>query len=367
MFQASRRSVVGAGILCTAVLFLSGCASNGDSAPKSSSAKSGGSSSAAKGGSGLNEPDTNGDGKVVIGILSPGDINDHGYYQSFIDSAQTFAKKKGWQIIKRGSVPVSDALTAARALCQQKVDMVALGASELKDAIPASEEPVCKNTAWYVPAAANLDPTPRILVSSDDPTVDALASGYAAGLLMKQKGITKAGFVTGQKADFSIAFSKGFLAGIRLLVPNGKLVSTYTGDFNDSAKAKEAVQAQISQGAKVIYPYLGGATDAAASLANANNALTLTPGTDRCASTKPKFDISVIFSPGDFFYAALVEFAKDNLKMGTTRVWRMGIDPFPTVKLCNGTAAQDASLKAFIKKIADKKIDPAAEVKKLGG
>lgn len=368
MFQASRRSVVGVGILSAVAIFISGCASNGKSAPKSSSASSGGSSSAAKaGGSGLNEPDTNGDGKVVIGILSPGDINDHGYYQSFIDSAQAFAKKKGWQIIKRGSVPVSDALTAARALCQQKVDMVALGASELKDAIPASAEPVCKHTAWYVPAAANLNPTPRILVSSDDPTVDALASGYATGLLMKAKGLTKAGFVTGQKADFSIAFSKGYLAGIRQLVPTAKLISAYTGDFNDSAKAKEAVQAQISQGAKVIYPYLGGATDAAASLANANNALTLTPGTDRCASTKPKFDISVIFSPGDFFHAALVEFAKDNLKMGTTRVWKMGIDPFPTVKLCNGTSAQDASLTAFIKKIADKTIDPVAEVKKLGG
>lgn len=372
MFPASRRSVVGAAILTAAALLASACASNSKSAPNSSPANSGGSSAATSsgaqsGGSGLHEPDTNGDGKVVIGILSPGDINDHGYYQSFIDSAEAFAKDKGWQIIKRGSVPVSDALTAARALCQQKVDMVALGASELKDAIPASEEPVCKGTAWYVPASANLNPTPRIVVSSDDPTVDAVASGYATGLLMKQRGIKKAGFVTGQKADFSIAFSKGFLAGIREVVPSATMISTYTGDFNDSAKAKEAVQAQLSQGAKVIYPYLGGATDAATLLANQSNAITLTPGTDRCASKSPKFDISVIFSPGDFFYAALVEFAKDNLKMGTTRVWQMGIDPFPTVKLCNGTPQQDQALKDFIKKIADKQIDPAAEVKRLGG
>lgn len=368
----ARVSVLGAAIVGIAALVLSGCASNSDSAPKTSAnppaASSPGAPSSSKaGGSGLNEPDVNGDGKVVIGVLSPGDINDHGYYQSFVDAADAYAKSKGWTVIKRGSVPTTDALSAARALCQQKVDMVALGASELKDAIPASAEPVCAKTAWYVPASNNLNPTPRIVVSSDDPNVDALASGYAAGLLMKSKSIKKAGFVTGQKADFSVIFAKGFLAGIREVVPGASLISTYTGDFNDSAKAKEATQAQISQGAKLIYPYLGGATDASAQLANTKGALTLTPGTDRCDSKAPKFDISVIFSPGDFFLAALQEFSKDNLKMGTTRVWEMGVDPFPTVKLCNGTADQDAMLAKFIKDIGSKKIDVPAEVKRLGG
>lgn len=368
-----RTSAIGA-VLATLALALAGCASNGASAPKSSSpaatsgsdAASGSTSSQAAGGSGLHEPDTNHDGKVVIGILSPGDINDHGYYQSFIDSAEAYAKKQGWTIVKRGSVPISDALTAARALCQQKVDMVALGASELKDAIPASAEPVCKGTAWYVPASANLNPTPNIVVSSDDPTVDAVASGYATGLLMKEKHFTKAGFVSGTKADFSISFAKGFLAGIKEVVPSATLVSAYTGDFNDSAKAKEAVQAQLSQGAKVIYPYLGGATDAAAKVANNAGALTLTPGTDRCASTSPKFNVSVIFSPGDFFLAALQSFAKDKLKMGGTRIWKMGVDPYPTVKLCNGSAAQNTALADYIKKIGSGEIIPADIVKKNG-
>jgi basic membrane protein A len=378
MSQLSRGSVVGVGLASVAALLLVGCASNSSSAPKTSSAPTtgtsapaGGSSSApsssSAGTSGLNEPDTNGDGKVVIGVLSPGDIHDHGYYQSFVDAANAYAKQQGWTVITRGSVATSDALNAARALCQQKVDMVALGASELKDAIPASEEAVCKNTAWYVPAAANLAQTPKIVISSDDPNQDLLAAGYAAGLLMKAKNEKVAGYVTGVKADFSVVGAKAFLAGIREVVPSGKLLTTYTGDFNDSAKAKEATQAQLSQGAKVIYPYLGGATDASAAAANAGGAMTLTPGTDRCDSTAPKFDISVIFSPGDYFLAALQAFAKNTLVMGTTKVWSMGVDPYPTVKLCNGTAAQKQMLADFIKKIGDKTIDPAAEVKRLGG
>ncbi|MFF7867932.1 BMP family ABC transporter substrate-binding protein [Streptomyces qaidamensis] len=348
------------GLALAGVLALSGCASNAATAPKATGSASGGSDS------GLKQPDVNGDGKVVIGVLSPGDINDHGYYQSFVDSADAFAKEKGWTIIKRGSVPPSDALTAARAMCQQHVDMVALGASELKTAIPASEEPVCGKTVWYMPSASDTDVHPRVLLSADDPNQSLFAAGYAAGLKMKAAGYTKAGFITGSKADFSVAAAKAFQAGIREVVPKGTVTSTYTGDFNDSAKAKEATQAQISQGIKVVYPYLGGATDAAAQLAEQGGALTLTPGTDRCDSTSPKFDISVIFSMGDYFHAALEEFAKNSLKTGTARVWKLGVDPYPTVKICRPKGDQAQQLEQFMHKIGTDKIDPAAEVKRLG-
>ncbi|MEU0688758.1 BMP family ABC transporter substrate-binding protein [Streptomyces uncialis] len=349
-----------AGLALTTALALSGCADNAATAPKATPAAKGGSAP------GLKQPDVNGDGKVVIGVLSPGDINDRGYYQSFVDSAEAFAKEQGWTVVKRGSVPPSDALTAARALCQQKVDLVAIGASELKTAIPASEEPVCEKSAWYVPMQANIDQTPKILLSTDDPKQSMLVAGYAAGLRMKTAGHTKAGFITGIKADYSVAAATAFLAGIRQIVPKATLTTTYTGDFNDSAKAKEATQAQLNQGVKVIYPYLGGATDASAKLANSGGALTLTPGTDRCASASPKFDISVLFSPGDYFRAGLEEFAANNLKMGTTRVWQLGVDPYPTVKICDGQGDEEQRLAQFIKKIGSKEIDAAAEAERLG-
>jgi len=72
-------------------------------------------------------------------------------------------------------------------------------------------------------------------------------------------------------------------------------------------------------------------------------------------------------SPGDYFLAALEAFAKDSLKMGTMKVWQMGVDPYPTVKFCTATAAQKAALAGFIKKIGNKTINPVNEVKRLGG
>lgn len=326
----------------------------------------GGSSSDAPAGKKGVAPDLNGDGKVVIGVLSPGDINDKGYYQGFVDSAEAFAKEKGWTLIKRGSVKPSAALSAARALCQQKVDMVALGASELKDALPASEEPVCRNSVFYTASSSNIEQTPKIIISSDDPVASNLAAGYAAGLKMLAAGSKKAGFVSGIKADFSVAAADGFLAGIRVLIPDATLATTYTGDFDDSAKAKEAVSAQVNQGVSIIYPYLGGATDAAAAAAQDSDVMTMTAGTDRCDSTEPKFDISAIYSPGDYFRLLLEEFAKDNLKPGTTRVWEIGVDPFPTIKLCDASAEDTAKLDTFMKDIGSGKVDAAAEVKRLG-
>lgn len=347
------------GAILAAVL-LAGCVSNDATATPEASAQ-GGAGTLLPG-----QPDVNGDGKVVIGVLSPGDINDNGYYESFVVKAEAFATKQGWTVIKQGSVPVAEALTAARRLCQQQVDLVAIGAAELKDAIPASTEAVCAKTAWYVPSSANIPQTPEITLSSDDPNQSMLVAGYAAGLLMQERGTTKAGFVTGPEADFTVVAAAAFKAGIRELIPEATLVTTYTGDFNDSGKAREATNAQISQGVGAVYPYLGGATDAATALINEKKLITLTPGTDRCASTAPAFDVSVLFDPGDYFEAALTLFAEGQLRMGVTKVWQLGVDPYPTVKLCKGTPEQNAKLAAFIADIGSKKIDPAAEVKKLG-
>jgi len=355
--------------LAASGLVLAGCASNGATSSSAASPGTASSGTVASGGGTVmsGEPDVNHDGKVIIGVLSPGDINDHGYYQSFVDAANAYAKQQGWTVIERGNVPASDALDAARALCEQHVDMVALGASELADAIPAAQEAVCAHTVWYVPSAGNVAQTTRIFLSIANPDQDMLAAGYAAGLLMKARHSVKAGFVTGPSDDFAVVAAQAFRAGIREVIPDATLLVTYDGDFNDSAAGKEAAQAQISQGVSVLYPYLGGAMDAVTELANQSNVDALTSGTELCGSTSPKFAISVLYSPGDYFLAALKLFKAGKLAMGVSKTWQMGKDPYPTVQFCDPTGTEAAQMKTFIAKIGDGQINAAAEVKRLGG
>jgi basic membrane protein A len=247
-----------------------------------------------------------------------------------------------------------------------KPDLVALGAAELAAALPASDDPACAKTTWYVPAGAGINQTPRIAISKDFINEGLMAAGYANGLLMQAQGYDKAGYITGPELDFSTQAAKAFLAGIRKVVPNAQLATAFTGSFDDGKLAAAAAQTQINEGIKVIYPYLGGATDAVAKLGNQHDIILSTPGTDRCDSTSPRFQVSVIFDPGEYFAAALTDFADGNLKMGVAREWHLGKDTVPTVRICNGTDSQNAAMAQFIADVGSGKINPDAEVARLG-
>ncbi len=311
---------------------------------------------------GAQQPDVNGDGKVVIGVMSPGDTNDKGYYQGFVDQARSFADERGWTTIVIDRINPANGVTQAVNLCRQHADLIAIGASELKDSLAATTDPACAGVNWYISTTTPVDQTPYFTQSNDYPDEQAVAAGYAAGLLLKEKGGTAAGYISGPELPFSTIAAKGFLAGLRQVVPDATLAETFTGDFDDSAKAKEAAQAQIANGVQVIWPYLGGATDAVAKLANENGVATLTPGGNRCGDPSVHYDISVIYSPGDYFAAALAEFEKNQLEMGGTRSWRIGVDPVPTVIMCDPNTAMQPQVDQVMADIASGKIDVASAI-----
>jgi basic membrane protein A len=352
-----------AALAAVAVVALSACGDNTDDSDDSGSDSGGATAGEATG------PDVNGDGDVTIGVLSPGDLNDNGYYESFVVAAQEFVDSQdGWELIKVGSINPADALEQARNLCRQGVDMVALAAAELADAIPASEEDVCADTIWYVPSqAGTVEATDRVVLSQDYANESLLAAGYAMGLLMEASGSTTAGMVNGPELDFSIIAAQAYRAGLRQVLPDAELVVTYTGDFDDSGLAVEATNAQIGQGIGSLYPYLGGATDASAQIGFDADIPVATPGTDRCG--EGTYALSVIFDPGQYFAAALSDFAEGELQPGTTREWHLGVDEYPTVQFCEtagATPEQEQQLADFIASVGDGTIDPEAEVERLG-
>ncbi len=355
--------------LVAPVLLLTACGKSSSSEETSSAAATSAAASAtaaatasAAASAASGQPDVNGDGSVTIGIMSPGDTKDKGYYESFVDKANAFADQQGWKVVTVDKINPSDAVNQALNLCKQNVDMVAVAASELKDALQATTDPACAGVQWYVNGGGGVEQTPYFTQSTDEVNPTLFATGYAAGLAMKDKGVTKAGFITGPELDFSKQAAAAFTAGIQNVIPDATVAVTYTGDFNDSAKAKEAAQAQIDQGVGLIYPYLGGATDAVAQLANETGVLTVTPGTDRCEDTTTPFSISSIFDPGVYFAAALEDFAKGNLPMGQARVWKLGVDPVPTVKMCGDLSSFQGELDTEIKSIGDGTIDVDALV-----
>jgi basic membrane protein A len=77
--------------------------------------------------------------------------------------------------------------------------------------------------------------------------------GFTAGKLVESG---KIGIVAGQKIAPVLQIIDGMKAGMKDAMGGGEVLITYTEDWDDVAKAKEATFGQISQGAQAIVPYL---------------------------------------------------------------------------------------------------------------
>ncbi len=287
-----------------------------------------------------NQPDVNGGG-VVIGVLSPGDTNDNGYYESLVSAARDYSESEGWQLVIVDRVNPVDAVEQTRNLCRQKVDFLAVADLQLQDALPVAGEPVCQGVIFYLVTGGNeAKLNGNFFVTGEDVTESQVTTGYATGLVMRDLGVTKAGFIGGPELDFVNDSYNAWGNGIRLVIPDATFVQTLTGSFDDSALGQEAAQAQISEGAGIIYPYLGGAVDATASAAAQSDVLSVAPGTDRCAD--PQFAVSSLFSPGDYFRASLERLQAGEIKMGERIIFRVGVDDVVGATICPSVPNADA-------------------------
>ncbi|MGE4562395.1 MAG: BMP family protein [Rhodospirillales bacterium] len=83
------------------------------------------------------------------------------------------------------------------------------------------------------------------------------AVGYILGFVggaMSKSG--KLGIVAGQKIKPVLDIADGMRKGMKDATGGGEVLITYTNDWDDVAKAKEAAFGQVSQGADGVVPYL---------------------------------------------------------------------------------------------------------------
>jgi len=93
--------------------------------------------------------------------------------------------------------------------------------------------------------------------------IDHLQGSYLCGLIGAAMTKTnKLAYIAGQEFQATQEELRGFELGAKSVKPNIQIVSTFTGDWNDVAKAKEATLALISSGADVIYQWLDSASPA---------------------------------------------------------------------------------------------------------
>ncbi|MFI0451465.1 BMP family protein [Actinomadura sp. 6N118] len=192
-------------------------------------------------------------GKAKVGVLIPGSVSDAGYMQSAYEGIQRIKKNLG------GQVEITYVEKVAPTDYQQALVRLAQ-TSELVISIGGQTDADVRRAAQQFPAVKFVEvggpPTATANLAAYDPKQDDaafLAGAYAA--LISKKG--KVGFIAGLEIPPIVAVAKQFQAGAEHGRPGiTVLPPQYTGDFDDVAKAKQAVTADAGAGGDVFYQIL---------------------------------------------------------------------------------------------------------------
>jgi basic membrane protein A len=301
--------------------------------------------------------DTNGDGKVVIGVATPGPRDDGAYYQALVDGVTELSEEQGFEDpIIVDNIPTANAETELRNLARQNVDVIAVGAGELSDPLPALTEEF-PDIFWYCNCGAGVE-APGIAQAGDDSSEISYTAGYATGLLLQDpdrnpSGSTSVAFLGNQGLNFEMEAFLAFEAGLKAV--DDAFTATYipTGSFNDVEGATEAYNQAVADGAGAVYPFLGGSHEAIVGLANEDGIITMSAGaSDACERQDLHYDIAVQFDPGDYVAAIFDAILAGQLHEGERMVFRVGEFDKVGAKFCDATPEQEEALQAVRDQIA---------------
>jgi basic membrane protein A len=181
----------------------------------------------------------------------------------------------------------------------------------------------------------------------------AFLAGASAAMLSKTGAVS---YVGGLEIPAIVNAGKEFGNGARYVNPKIKYFESYTGDFDDVAKSKEATLAAIAQGADVHYHILNLGLRGMEQAAREKQTHIIGSYTDRCGTDALYIAYSVT---GVGFQ---VEYAVDQLVAGA---WKAEFKPFglkmgpqaSDMKVCSGLSAeQKKKLEAIQKDLLDGKI-----------
>lgn len=289
--------------------------------------------------------DTNGDGKVVIGVATPGPRDDGGYYQALVDGVTEFSEANGFEEpIIVDNIAQEEAASALDSLARQGVDMITVGAGEIADPL-GDLTTEYSDIIWYCNCGAGFPENPNLIQSGDDGAEMGYSAGVATGLLMQDKGVTTAAMIGNNNFNFEVEAFKSFELGLKSVDDTFEVTYVATNSFNDIAAATEAFNNLKDQGVGAIWPYLGGAAEAVVKLANENDIITMSAGaSDVCDRTDLTYQIAVRFDAGDYLETILTEILEGKLQRGETRAFHVGVDPQGGAVICDPTPEQQTAM-----------------------
>ena len=289
--------------------------------------------------------DSNGDGKVILGVAAAGPRDDGAYYQALVDAAEEISAAQGWEApIIIDNIEPAVAATELANLAAQGVDIIAVGAGEISDPLPdlVAQYP---DIFWYCNCGTGFPQMDGVALSTNDGAEIEYVVGVAAGLLLQEHGGDTAYMIGCCDLGFEVETELAMRLGLKAVDPSYDVVYTPTGnlpfDFDNVAGATEAFNVALDAGMDILYPYLGGAHEPLVQLANENGIPVMSAGaSDVCDRTDLHWDMAALFDGGDFARAVFPLIVSGDFVEGSIYKFSVGRDPEVGSKICDPTPEQ---------------------------
>ena len=187
-------------------------------------------------------------------IVLPGSISDNGWNQAGYEGLKKAGEDLGFETAYSESVHQPDQIEALSDYARRGYDLVIGHGGEFQDAVVR---------------VAGRFPETMFMVNNGLGTSANVANadfyfsqlgylmGYTAARMSKTETI---GIIAAQKFKFTNDTVASYEAGAKDANPEIEVLVTWTGDWDDVAKGKEAALNQIGQGADVVWPTMDSAT-----------------------------------------------------------------------------------------------------------
>jgi len=293
------------------------------------------------------------DDAMRVGVLIPGSKTDKGWMESGYDGVvaaqKEFGPKLKTQVIE--NINYADMEQALTNLASRNQLVIGIGGQTQAAVLKIAKR--FPNVKFSIVGGNKGDNMPPNVAGYDVKQAEiAFVAGAAAAMLSKNGAVS---YVGGMEIPSIVNAGKEFGNGAHYVNPKVKYFESYTGDFDNVAKAREATAAAVAQGADVHYHILNLGLRGLEQAAKEKNTHIIGSYTDRCGSDP----LYVAYSITGVGYQA--QYAIEQLEKGQ---WQPGYKAFGLAMgpkasgmvICKATPAMDAKLKQIEEDILSGKI-----------
>ncbi len=193
---------------------------------------------------------------LSVAIVLPGIISDKAWNQAGYEGVETAKKQLKVETAYAEKVGQADQVEALSDFARRGYKIVYAHGGQF-DAAIQQVAPQFPNT-FFIGVNGNI--SGQNIASL---RIDHLQTSYLCGIIgASMTKSNKIAYIAAQSFQATDEELRGFELGAKSVKPAIQITSSYTGDWNDAAKAKEATLALISAGADVIYQWLDNASPA---------------------------------------------------------------------------------------------------------